>query len=88
MKKQHPNKTRALPGMLQSWAGLKDRDHSGQQRCKWPERGQCDKAGSFLPRLGKWDLQAFALKTIISKKKIWSCYQFPLNMFGTLMFPN
>ena len=36
MKKQHPNKIRALPGMLQVRARLKDRKHSGQQLCKWP----------------------------------------------------
>lgn len=51
-----------------------------------PERAPCDRDGSFLLCSGQWDLGTFPVKTMVPRKD--SFYQFALNAFGTLMFPN
>lgn len=53
-----------------------------------PGRAQWDRAGSFLLCSRQWDLGTFPVKTTVPRKDIQSFYQFALNAFGTLMFPN
>lgn len=89
MQKHNPNIIRAFPVILQVWARLKDRKHSGQQLCKWPWKRTVWQSLFISSIFREMGLLNISCKDHCTKElKIQSCYQFPLHVFGTLMFPN